>query len=498
MFPFNDYPEPADTILIHLTEAELNKLRIPIRPSGNQNGSGRVTRNYHRGSWSISMETPKLKSDIPAIPMRGKKLILSLILLAVAVSGEAEDKADLEAISRLEDSIESLALDGGPFSSRLFDPLMELAGRQLDFGLTEDAVDTLHRAQNIAHRNEGVYTPSQLRIVEILTNLALKDRAWDDANRQKKFAFFVTRHAFEDDQPEVLSAFSAMGNWYMNTGQPRRARKLMQEARELAVKTGQDPLPFAILENRARRIEGLCCNPQKLIDALETSTFNHLPEVLIATYLEIADTLTLGGKSQRASEYFRNTVNHGVQKVSTPPVLLGVRRNLSKPFSDQSIAFRVIRDSPMTAGQRLRRLTEQQRLEEPNEEPGWFLVDPDGSHRGFSTRDSHESYDRDKRTYAMIGSPIMFSEDQLDQLLPLRLEKRKETLKIEISYNITETGDLENIDVIESNAPVKLNRLVTSALRKINYRPALVNGVPVATDNVTLVQTFEPRYGGSE
>jgi len=34
---------------------------------------------------------------------------------------------------------------------------------------------------------------------------------------------------------------------------------------------------------------------------------------------------------------------------------------------------------------------------------------------------------------------------------------------------------------------------MTRALRRINFRPALLDGMPVARDNVTMVQTFLPR-----
>ena len=91
----------------------------------------------------------------------------------------------------------------------------------------------------------------------------------------------------------------------------------------------------------------------------------------------------------------------------------------------------------------------------------------------------------------------MFSKDQLNNIIPLRLEKRMEELKIDLSFTVTSEGDLEEIEVEKSTAPAKLNRLIIEALRKAHYRPRLVDGLPVTTKNVQLVQTFSSHYKGT-
>ena len=72
-------------------------------------------------------------------------------------------------------------------------------------------------------------------------------------------------------------------------------------------------------------------------------------------------------------------------------------------------------------------------------------------------------------------------------------EIAKEELSITLSFTVTETGDLSDIEVVETNAPNKLNNLLSRVLRKTYYRPAFENGRPVATPGVTLKQTFTPR-----
>ena len=77
--------------------------------------------------------------------------------------------------------------------------------------------------------------------------------------------------------------------------------------------------------------------------------------------------------------------------------------------------------------------------------------------------------------------------------MPGRLERDKAELRIDLSFTVEASGDLDDIEIVASNAPVKLNRLMTRALHKVNFRPALLDGMPVARENVTMVQTFLPR-----
>lgn len=419
-----------------------------------------------------------------------RKFTISLFL-CLAVPTTADDRSDIEAIAELTVNIESLKLQAGPFSLDLFTPLMELARLQLDFGQKEEAIDTLQRAQNIAHRNEGVYSPKQLPIIALLINLVMDEGKYQDANRYKRFAFFVSTHFYDDKSHEVLNAYAELADWYMNTGQSRRASNLIKDAKELVESTGQNPIRFNILDNHAMRLGENCCNPKKLITALAERSGETTPETLSTAYLEIADSLILGGKARRANDYFK--LANEISPLDSPARPIAFRRSLKAPLSAQSKSYYVVRNMPLSTQERLRRMTQQEQLKTLSLEPQWFQFDPEAKHQGFETRDLGETYAREKRTYAMVGHPILFSEDQLDQLLPLRWENNKEELSITMSFTVTETGDLQDVEIVESNAPSRLNRLITQALRRTYYRPALEAGKPITSEEITLVQTFVPR-----
>jgi tetratricopeptide (TPR) repeat protein len=434
--------------------------------------------------------------------LRSKQLLCAtLLIFCIDVQGMEEDayhsgRAYLAEVERLETIIESITASEGPFNEALFDPLMALARLRLKNGLSEDAIDTLRRAQNIAHRNEGVYTPRQLEIIETLAELSIADGDYEDANQQQKFSFFITQHHTDQDDPALLVAYREMADWYMHTGQTLRARRLLEEALELATSMGEQTLPLALEINRARRLHGLCCNPKRLVSAVDQSVNNPDTDrdVLQESYLEIADTLTLGNKSREASEYYKLAYELSPQNDRTAPKPIMVRRVLEDPRQTQSETYR-LRLDPLFRQRRLERQLREEELEDLTQKPQWFILDPDDRHHDFSIRDRNETSSHEERTQSLRGSPLLFSEDQLNNLLPYRLKRNDEELRIEMSFTVTETGDLQNIEIVSSNAPIKLERLVKNALRKLNFRPAIVDGVTVATDNVKFIQTFSRTSG---
>ena len=99
-----------------------------------------------------------------------------------------------QPIIDLGNQIEELTLHQGPFSIKLIEPVMTLAKLYLEADELESATDQLRRAQNIAHRNEGVYTPRQFEAITLLTQIALSEENYRAADTQQKFAFFVQSH----------------------------------------------------------------------------------------------------------------------------------------------------------------------------------------------------------------------------------------------------------------------------------------------------------------
>lgn len=417
----------------------------------------------------------------------GHPLVILLFCLTLfSNAGLAQDERTyLDRVTLLEAELEQQSMEAGPFGAQLFEPLMELARLHLSQGDHERATESLRQAQNIVHRQEGVYTPRQQEIIQLLISMAMSDGDFETANQQQKFNFFVTTHHLDDADPNLLSAYSEMADWYMQTGQTQRARRLLQEAFTLAEELGADPLPIAIQLNKARRLEGLCCNPRQLIATIEQQDRTD-PDSLAQAYMEIADTLIMGRKEEEAAAYFARAESISPLSTSVAPRMIGMRRSVDN--------LRVVRVKAYKPTQtllersRLERMTPEEQLADLTLEPQWFIVDAGDEHLGFTMPDTRDRTQAE--TERLVGHPIMFSESQLDNLLSNRLASKKEELTILVSFTVGANGNLDDIEVIESTAPAKLERLLVNALKKIYFRPALEDGVPVTTKDVRLLQTF--------
>lgn len=419
-------------------------------------------------------------------------LITAILSLSSLTSLALTDEEYFAQIDRLESELETLERAEGPFSDLLFKPLVALAELHISEGDYESAIDSLQRAQNISHRNDGVYTPRQLPLITMLTNMALADGNFDDANRQEKFRFHVSHHHLDETDPEYLFAYADMAEWYMNTGQTRQARRLIKEAQAIADRLDRNPLPLAILMNKARRLEGLNTNPKALIATLN-NTEKSDRDTLVSAYQVAADSLLLSRKEELAADYFSKAAEVSALAGNAEPQPITMRRALQHLRADTE-RYRFETDPFNQA--RLDRMTREEMLEDVTVEPQFFLMNADQSQQGFDMPEGSERTNPAKDTERLVGDPLMFSEEQLFNILPASVTRRLGEIRIEASFTVKTNGDLANIEIKESSAPNKLNRLIMDALRRVYYRPALENGIPVERDNVRLIQTFDSTFSG--
>ena len=392
-----------------------------------------------------------------------------------------------QPIIDLEKQVEELTQHHGPFSMELIEPVMTLAKLYLDKDELESATEQLQLAQNIAHRNEGVYTPRQFEAITLLTQIALRKKNYRAADTQQKFAFFVQSHHLDPQDPEILSTYSQMADWYMFTGRTRRARRLLEEGIEKATSLDLDPLFLAIELSRARHLGGTCCVSKELLALVEGSSSSD-PDTLANAYLELADSYILARKEEIAIEYFLRANEISPLSLSADPrpilargIIHGSQVQRTKIYQFEKDRFNRRRLIPSTY---------EDILEDPSVEPQWFIVDWEGAHQGFVVPDRNSNLSQRREIQELVGNPILFSKDQLTTVIPFRRGKNMEKLKIILSFTVTSRGDLEEIEIKSSTAPAKLNRLVVDSLKKAHYRPGLANGLPVTTKNVILEQTF--------
>ena len=402
---------------------------------------------------------------------------------------------DAIRIEEYKQLIARISRKSGDFSADLFEPLLGLGRAYAAIGNVEQAHDTFDRAQHITHRNEGVYSPKQLEILEIKTRLALQSSEPLEADRLQRFLFFINRHNFEN--LEVLPAYLDIAKWYMETGQYLRARKVLEEAVAI-IHESAGVYDLTLLEPlqliaRSRRLQGICCTEKflfKVLDIIENND-NVPQDIQAAAYAELADAYTVSGKSKDAAKFYSLASLTANTTVSQEPRMIAMSRQLDGTRRHNTQMFRLERN--LFAGRRsLRRMSVQEQLEAAYQPPQRFVLPLNENTYGVKIRDARAPTDTSEPVLKMVGNPFQFIFKQLETILPgsLRNEANLANISIALEFTVTGTGGIRDIEVTKSNAPVKLDRLMKEVLRKTRFRPALVDGQPVITHNVTLEQSF--------
>jgi TonB family protein len=128
--------------------------------------------------------------------------------------------------------------------------------------------------------------------------------------------------------------------------------------------------------------------------------------------------------------------------------------------------------------------------------PQLFLVPLDERGYDIKIRDAMQTVNTQEKTEKMIGTPFQFVLRQIQNILPrsLKHEASLANISIGLDFTVTDKGTIRDVEFTRSNAPVKLNRLMEEVIKKARFRPALVDGHPVTTQNVSITQSFAPNY----
>jgi len=436
--------------------------------------------------------------DPNGIQMSRYLCILTILLLPAFTAADLQTAAQYEtdgeyqlAIDTYQQVIDQIVAETGEYSVQLFEPLLG-QGRSLSaLNRNEAATDALQQAQHMLRRNEGVYTLRQIEVIDQLTSMAMKDGDPDRANTQQKFSFFISERFYGQDHLAVFEATSRMASWYLETGQLTKGLTLttkMIKDLEETHKNHPRLIDAYILAAKFRRLKGACCVEKHLSKVLEILDSNpDLPvDVKSQVYLELADTFLVSRKQDKAEAFYAK-----VDYQNAPPQLISMTKELHKPNENrQTVTYRP--EESLFSSNQMTRMTREELLSSSHVPPQQFSIPQTDNEYNFQISNPLEVRRADEKIKVVIGKPFQFYYDQLRTLLPLRLKKDDALNEVQITLDFTvkNDGSLENIEILETNAPVKVNKLMREVLSKVKYRPALTNGVPVTREHISLTQTF--------
>lgn len=341
-----------------------------------------------------------------------------------------------------------------------------------------DALELLRRAQHIAHRNDGVYTLAQLDLIDWITKVNLLSHQPLAADLQQRFSYKISVSNYGESDQQIIPAMSKMGNWFRDTGQYQDALKFYRKSLSVIEDHYGDRDLQLVSQLQAisstMYLQGICCADKPLERALDIIV--HEPGSDAADKLEaimhLADMSLLTKKENKAGKLYKRAwnmlaaggrINKKAEKLFAAPTRLGLSR------VDVVSAFR----------------------QAEGRHPQSMFVKTIKLDQGNSADSFSFSIKKSKpRPRGLIGTPL---ELCYPQVLDLAKKDSQEDLSgyyMDLDFSVSQYGRVNNVAIIESNAPKKLGRYVKNILRYTRFRPRLKEGEPVVTNNLSLRQTF--------
>lgn len=443
--------------------------------------------------------------------MYGTRLLLTFLILAslLALPAQAEslvtalegDFEHAESESQYKDEIAGIEEDQGTYDADLIEPLMALARSQYQLKDYDAATESIQRAQHLSHRHEGVHTTRQLEGIDLMTRIYLAQGKPMLADKQQRFSFYVTTHAAEENSLERLPAIDKLADWYTQTGQLQRARKLTEHGIEIVEQhfgaESIKQLPYLQQLAKLKRLQRVCCSTRIMEQALTLVENN--PEIeselKASTYVEVADAYSISGKDEQAAQYYEKAWS-AMSPVARAEAFGEPRRIvLSRPLNRHRFGqTRILRVNQDVFGRReYRQISRDELLLEESLPPQEFFVTEDDSNYNVRILDRSIAQDyQQEDAMRTTGKPFKFLYKQLLQVVPARFHRGNllNTIEVELVFDVDAQGRTQNVKTIQDAAPTKLQRLMRDVVRKTRFRPRMEAGILVETENYRLIQKF--------
>jgi len=127
-------------------------------------------------------------------------------------------------------------------------------------------------------------------------------------------------------------------------------------------------------------------------------------------------------------------------------------------------------------------------------DPQFFVTSMPDNQYNFRIYDRRTEMRDESPIRKMIGEPVQFDYQQLIYLLPVGYTSdfSIRELSIRIDFTVNEDGKTSDVMIVESNAPIKLDKLMKRVVRFSRFRPAFEAGQAVRRPHVGFTQTFSP------
>ncbi len=347
-----------------------------------------------------------------------------------------------EAALSLDQAI-TLLEEHDPFHPDLFNILVVDGFVQDALKQYDAAEDALRRAQHIAHRHDGVYTPRQIPLLVSIANVMVARGDDFDADREQRFNLKVNEHNFGANSETLIPTLTKLGTYFANRASslPIRASTDVED-----IRTSRDNLfreSVALFERAIHIIEDKYgSNDLRLIDPLKG----------------LARTKYLQGYGRANA---KKIMERALDIVTSNPAT--DKPDHAKALIDLADFYNITSD---------KRATETYKA-------AWDLLASDPNYEDLQ--------------YQYFGKPMrLHPETPVRPTLtrhPVDVEKGNE-LYVDLQYDVMPSGKVDNVRIVDGNVPNSEKRVMRNFVGDMRFRPRIVDGELVPTEGLSLHQVY--------
>ncbi len=377
------------------------------------------------------------------------------------------------SISRFNEAIADAETIAGAWGNSLVEQLTTLGSLQQQQGNYSGAIETHERAIHVQRINAGLHTIDQAPLVRRMIESYIAMRDWPQVDTYHNYLFFIQQKTYGNTDPRLIPALGELANWHIHAFAMREGQSLAMRlssaqmlfataARLVDMHFGRDDARYVEYQRGLARSAYLVAQNQDLLRELDRAQFRAPQEalrdtIMVDTSLPIRPLGFGAGEDalQNIMAYYREQEDTEQLAEATAQLadwyLLFNRRGQARETYQQ--AWDALADEADARDLRQRLFGQVREIPVyAADDNGWMI-----ENLGFMANEDEASHDF-----------------------------------IDVSFDVTQWGEVRNIETLGEPSPVAENQhgWVRRNIRDTMFRPVIAEGDIARSDG----NQFRYRY----
>ena len=153
--------------------------------------------------------------------------------LSRPIAGDIAVTDSPQSLNNYRHAIEQLEYDHGVYDARLTEALQGLGAQLLLAGDQQAARDVYSRALQISRINDGLYSETQVPIIEKIIDIDLQLQNWDAVDKQYAYLENLFGKLYRTDDPRLEQSLRKLVAWHLDASNVNLEGKRLDHLRSL-------------------------------------------------------------------------------------------------------------------------------------------------------------------------------------------------------------------------------------------------------------------------